>query len=66
MALVQNARASSEEWMPLEHETFASTVKPSGIFITYISPKLLLGKRRFQEPFFPQTYQNRNLESIGA
>lgn len=66
MALVQNARASSEEWMLLEQETFASTVKFSGIFLTYISPKLLWGKRRFQEPFFPQTHQNHNLESTGA
>lgn len=66
MALVQNTRASSEEWMLLEQEIFAGTVKPSGIFMTYISPKLLLGKRRFQEPFFPQTHQNCNLESTEA
>lgn len=40
-------------------------VKPSGIFITYIRPKLLLGKRKFQEPFFPQTpYKNCNLQSL--
>lgn len=69
MALAQNAKGikgrldvSEQEPLP---QCAAGIVKPSGIFITYINPKLLLGKRRFHEPFFPQTlHKNHNLQSL--